>query len=128
MPLDEAIDKGIVDESGSECGLNHVCFCGDPMDGHGQSDNHVPRCMDCELPEEKFMAAKEHPSVAHVLKFFKYDHLPKDLQAVSKECHDMAHNMVINCKQSPELTVGLRKLLEAKDCFVRANLELKEDK
>ncbi|MGW8178290.1 MAG: hypothetical protein ACWGQW_05925 [bacterium] len=127
MPLHEAIERGVVDESGAECGPGHVCFCGDYMHGHGQSDNHVPRCMDCELPEEKFMPAKEHPSISHVLKFFKFGHLPEDLQKISKQCSDLAHNMVMDCKQSPELTVGLRKLLEAKDCFVRARLEMKEE-
>lgn len=35
IPLDEAIEKGIVDESGFECGPNHICFCGDYVQRHG---------------------------------------------------------------------------------------------
>jgi len=31
--------------------------------------------------------------------------------------------MVAKLKHSPEVTAGLRKLLEAKDCFVRAGLD-----
>lgn len=63
-----------------------------------------------------------HPATANLLKFFEYEHLPADLQAVSKECHGVAHKMVETLPEGPELSTGLRKLLEAKDCFVRAAL------
>lgn len=60
----------------------------------------------------------------HILKFFKYDHLPQKLQEVSKACSELATRMVQQLPEnSNELYVGLRKLLEAKDCFVRALLE-----
>ena len=61
-----------------------------------------------------------HPSVANVLQFFVYEHLPEHLQPISRACSVMAYNMATTCPQNAELTVGLRKLLEAKDCFVRA--------
>ena len=67
-----------------------------------------------------------HPSVAGVLKFFAYSHLPQSLQAVSRECCELAQSMAHSLPQGPELHVGLRKLLEAKDCFVRAALTDKE--
>ena len=35
-----------------------------------------------------------------------------------------AEDMLATLPDSPELTMGLRKLLEAKDAFVRAALEL----
>jgi hypothetical protein len=35
--------------------------------------------------------------------------------------------MVDHLPDGPELTVGLRKLLEAKDCFVRAALDRLEE-
>ncbi|MBP2331237.1 hypothetical protein JOF56_011622 [Kibdelosporangium banguiense] len=63
-----------------------------------------------------------HPGTASLLKFFAYDHLPPHLQGTSKACHDLAHKMADELASGPELTVGLRKLLEAKDCFVRASL------
>ena len=63
-----------------------------------------------------------HPSTAHVLQYFEYGHLPPHLQAVSKPVGDLAHLMVDGLPESPEVTAGLRKLLEAKDCFVRAAL------
>ncbi|ALG14752.1 hypothetical protein [Kibdelosporangium phytohabitans] len=64
-----------------------------------------------------------HQGIASLLKFFDYDHLPEHLQATSKACHDLAHAMADELPSGPELTAGLRKLLEAKDCFVRAVLD-----
>ena len=64
---------------------------------------------------------KMHRSVEDILKFFKYDHLPPNLQEISKPLCEMAKAMAIKGK-GPELTVALRKLLEAKDCFVRSVL------
>lgn len=55
----------------------------------------------------------QHPGVVHALKQFRYAHLPERLQAVSKPFHDLAHSMV-ETGTGIELTVGLRKLLEAK--------------
>lgn len=57
-----------------------------------------------------------------ILQFFSYEHLPAALQEVSKPICDLAHNMAGSIPHSAELTVGLRKLLEAKDAFVRAAL------
>jgi hypothetical protein len=60
-----------------------------------------------------------HPSVQSVCRWFHYDHLPPGLFEVSKHCHDLAETLLANLEDGPELTAGLRKLLEAKDCFVR---------
>jgi hypothetical protein len=63
-----------------------------------------------------------HPSTEALLKFFEYEHLPTGLMPISEECHSLAHSMVEKLPEGAELTTGLRKLLEAKDCFVRAAL------
>lgn len=77
-----------------------------------------------------------HPSIAHVLQFFAYEHLPPHLAYVSKPFCELAHALALgdNCAEAgtvttargpltgPELTVALRKLLEAKDAAVRAAL------
>ena len=55
-----------------------------------------------------------------MLQFFAYDHLPPALAAVSQEFHDLAVEIVDRIPMNPERTVALRKLLEAKDCAVRA--------
>lgn len=57
-----------------------------------------------------------------ILKFFNYEHLPNHLQEVSRPLHGIAHHMASTLPPSAELSAGLRKLLEAKDCFVRASL------
>ncbi|MFD0405606.1 hypothetical protein [Kitasatospora sp. NPDC127116] len=64
-----------------------------------------------------------HPGTTAIAKHFAYAHLPEHLQAISKPCHDLAEAMLHKMADSPELTAGLRKLLEAKDCFVRAVLD-----
>lgn len=55
-----------------------------------------------------------------ILQFFKYDHLPAPMQVVSQPFHDLAHEIFARLPRNPERTVALRKLLEAKDCAVRA--------
>ena len=57
-----------------------------------------------------------------LLKFFAYAHLPEHLREISEPCCALAIRMCEDLPDSRELTVGLRKLLEAKDCFVRARL------
>lgn len=63
-----------------------------------------------------------HPATEAILRFFEYDHLVPKLQAVSQPFHELAHDMAERF-DGPELTTGLRKLLEAKDCMVRAALD-----
>lgn len=57
-----------------------------------------------------------------MLQFFRYDHLPERLSAVSKPFGELAVKIVETLPRNPERTVALRKLLEAKDCAVRALL------
>lgn len=66
--------------------------------------------------------SQRHPGTAGIARFFDYEHLPARLQEISGPCHDLAEVMIRNLPDGPELTAGLRKLLEAKDCFVRAAL------
>jgi len=57
-----------------------------------------------------------------ILQFFAYEHLPESLQEISKPFGDLANEMANILPSNPELSAGLRKLLEAKDCFVRAKI------
>lgn len=56
------------------------------------------------------------------MKYFEYEHLPAHLQEVSKPIGELAILMNDTLPDSPEKSAGLRKLLEAKDCLVRAKL------
>jgi hypothetical protein len=58
-----------------------------------------------------------------ILKYFEYAHLPSHLQPVSLKLYNVAHQMDQWLPDCAEKSAGLRKLLEAKDCFVRARLE-----
>lgn len=57
------------------------------------------------------------------IKYFAYEHLPQHLQIVSKPIGDLAALMDITLIDGAEKQAGLRKLLEAKDCFVRSALD-----
>ena len=67
-----------------------------------------------------------HPSTQQIARWFDYDHLPEHLQRISARCATLAEDMIAELPDGPELTTGLRKLLEAKDCFVRQALERAE--
>ena len=62
-----------------------------------------------------------HPNVVDILEWFSYEHLPPELQLVSKPLCETA-GIMASLGEGPELIAGLRKLLEAKDCFVRAKI------
>lgn len=57
----------------------------------------------------------------YLLQFFEFAHLPENLQAVSRPFGELAQ-IVDRLPDNPEKTTALRKLLEAKDCAVRAVL------
>jgi hypothetical protein len=44
------------------------------------------------------------------------------MQTISMYSYHLAEAMIRDLPDGPELSAGLRKLLEAKDCFVRAAL------
>lgn len=81
---------------------------------HLSIDNRSPRLRTNETK------ANPHPAVKQLLGFFKCDDLPEHLRAVSKPFAELASMLVRDIPSNAELTVGLRKLLEAKDCCVRA--------
>lgn len=55
---------------------------------------------------------------------FRYEHLPEDLQRVSKLFHDLAHELEdMKLPRTNQLEVSLQKLLEAKDAAVRAAIQ-----
>jgi len=64
-----------------------------------------------------------HPATREVAQFFSFDHLPVGApRDASEVCTATAVYMLTTVDDCPELTAGLRKLLEAKDCFVRATI------
>jgi len=66
--------------------------------------------------------SQEQLAADPILRFFHHAHLPPKLQAISKHFCNLAWVIILGCPRSAERTVALRKLLEAKDCAVRAAL------
>lgn len=60
------------------------------------------------------------------IKYFAHAHLPPKLQAVSKPVGLLAELLEKQLPDGPEKSAGMRKLLEAKDCFVRVALDMPE--
>lgn len=92
----------------------------DPMRPRGGA---APRCRHRagQHPRHGSDTMSRHPSIENILSYFAYAHLPSNLQEISRPFHDLAHQMA-DLPSGPEVTVCLRKLLEAKDCAVRAAL------
>lgn len=74
--------------------------------------------------ESSPLLVDRHPGTVHLAKYFSFEHLPvgSPERAAAVECYRLAGAMIHDLPDGPELTAGLRKLLEAKDCFVRSAL------
>lgn len=68
----------------------------------------------------KHLTRDRHPGVREISRWFAYTHLDGTARSTSGSCAALACDMIEELPDGPELTTGLRKLLEAKDCFVRA--------
>jgi hypothetical protein len=55
-----------------------------------------------------------------ILQFFHFAHLPAKLQLISEPFCLLARAMIDELPRNSERSAGLRKLLESKDCAVRA--------
>jgi len=62
-----------------------------------------------------------HPSITEKLAYFEYAHLSPELQEISRPFGVLANDLAAKL-EGPQLTIALQKLLEAKDCAVRAAL------
>ena len=72
--------------------------------------------------EVGLVAGTPESSASSIMKFFAYKHLPENLQEISAPLCLVAEKYDRELKPGAEKSAGLRKLLEAKDCFVRAAL------
>lgn len=69
------------------------------------------------------MSAARHPATQQIMQWFSYRHLPAGVpREVSERFTVFAGELLGQLGDGPELTAGLRKLLEAKDCLVRQAL------
>lgn len=57
------------------------------------------------------------------LRHFAYEHLPLHLREIGRQFHVLAREMIERFPAGSQRMVGLQRLLEAKDCFVRAAVD-----
>ena len=72
---------------------------------------------------KKFLNILLNNMPTNVDKFFSYEHLPPHLQEISKPIAELASLMDALLPDGAEKSAGMRKLLESKDCFVRAAID-----
>jgi hypothetical protein len=70
-----------------------------------------------ETPDIRPALREDNKTLA--LRWFEYAHLPEDMQEISRQVYVLAEAMHAQLGTGEEKTAGMRKLLEAKDCFVR---------
>lgn len=66
--------------------------------------------------------SRDQLTIDPILRYFHYAHLKPELAAVSKPFCAVAKEIVDHLPRNAERSTALRKLLEAKDCAVRANV------
>lgn len=114
--LHEKLDNGIVCID-NKCSVNAA--------PHAHAGDEVR--MKHDLSESNLeLFTGRNPSTLHMMtQLVPNRNLPQQLKSIAEECYNVGHTMAFTCPDGPELTTGLRKLLEAKDCFIRASLDLK---
>lgn len=64
---------------------------------------------------------KRHTSTEHMMLMLRPNPNLSGLNAaIARDIETLANKLTFTLEDGPELTAGLRKLLEAKDCFIRA--------
>jgi hypothetical protein len=73
---------------------------------------------DAPAPDPRWSGRR--PEVGLLMRWFEHGHLAGPLQPIVQTFGALAAQLVENLADDPELTACLRKLIEAKDCAVRA--------
>ena len=74
-------------------------------------------------PRSRLKANQATAEMYPILQFFKYNHLPKELQSISAPWCTLAWKVARTLPHNAETSTALRKLLEGKDAAVRAALQ-----
>jgi len=72
------------------------------------------------------LTAGRHPAVVTLASYFDARRVGEAGRPYAAEVEHTARTMLASIPDSPELTVGLRKLLEARECFIRAARDAEE--
>jgi hypothetical protein len=115
----DAVEVLVLSLSGAPAQITRV-------DPNGEGRFHVHSGADLLIHEIQPDAGISpiEPHDEPILKHFAWAHLPEPLRAVSRPFGMLAARMVATSARSAERSACLRKLLEAKDCAVRAAMEV----
>jgi hypothetical protein len=68
---------------------------------------------------------EEHPTPAGLLlRYLSEDRFPEQIRPLGITFRRLGEQATGTLQPGPELTMGLRKLVEAQDCFIRASEQL----
>lgn len=101
-----------------------LCTCG--TEGEHSLFEHDRKIIQANTvkPDVTMNLDNRHPATRQILRWFAADHLPQGrLRRTSSIIANHAHYLAATLPDGPELSAGLRKMLEAKDCFVRAAID-----
>lgn len=123
--LKDAAEQGIIDFSfRATPGNGAVVLTIHPQNQSGDTLDVVVHGNQVTPIANQFPPEGYEPN--RLLGYMNYEHLKPHLAAVSAPICELARHMDKTLPSTmpgaAEKTAGLRKLLEAKDCFVRANL------
>lgn len=82
--------------------------------------------MEMKLNEEFTESFGLHPSTRETLKYLNPNpRLTGDQAYIANRIQSLVHDIIADCDvKGPQLTIGLNKLIEAKDALVRASLDI----
>lgn len=84
-------------------------------------DEPEPATMNACAPEPE-SRRRSNPHTEHLLRFLDAKHLAPELRDIVVPIKGLADLMSMVLGDGPELTTGLRRLVEAKDCLVRQRI------
>jgi hypothetical protein len=94
----------------------------DPTQPFGGNEPYIPPV------QNKLVMPDAGDTGERMMKWLSYEHLPEELQGCVKSYRKLGTTICQLIPAGPERTVALRKLVESKDCAVRAIIEGKEPK
>ena len=86
-----------------------------------EEDSKLKPAWNSKIKSEPTEAGKIY-NKQKALQFFQYGHLPVDMQAISKPFCELANWVYESLPINSQRSKALGKILEAKDCAVRAKI------
>lgn len=123
---DNSVSASVSDAEGVETAASPIIYRDTKAECFAYAERWIRAHMDTTPTEGKTVADQTKSPAETLLTYFQYAHLPQDLASVSEPYAALAHELHSRLPAGAETTTALRKLLESKDCAVRAALALRD--